>query len=720
MTVSTEGIQIKTRIVWLRNASELLSSMRFAISLLSVICIASVIGTVLKQAEPFNNYVNQFGPYWADVFDTLSLYTVYSAWWFLLILAFLVLSTSLCISRNAPKILVDIRQYKEGMRSQSLKAFGHKGESMLSESVSTASQRIQRQLSRAGWKIKTQDRVTPNGQGVMVAAKKGAANKLGYLAAHSSIVLICVGALFDGDMVVRAQMWYGDKTAFDGGGMIADVPAQHRLSPNNPTYRGNLLVTEGTQASTAILSQSDGVVLQDLPFSVELKKFIVEYYSTGMPKLFASDIVIHDKATGEQTAHRVEVNHPVSFKGVEIYQSSFDDGGSTIRAKALPLGTVVAPFKVEGVIGTTTNLSKGNENLSLEYTGLRVINVENMVAVNPRANLGGTDVRAVDLGSRLKNHLGSGATGTRNEDLRNVGPSFGYKLRDGAGQAREFNNYMFPVDMDDQRVFLWGVRDTPAEPFRYLRVPVDDNDSAAGFIALRTALANEGMRNKAVERYMKEAEVGRSAQDRDALRVSAQRMLALFSGTDPFLQAAPSPGVGLNGVPLRVGGLTAMSYFLEQAVPDNDRERTSDAMVSLLNALLFELVQVSRDQASLPELARDAASQTFLSQSVLALSDSFFYPAPMVFAMDDFDHVQASVFQVAKAPGKTVVYLGCLFLIIGVFAMLYVRERRIWVWLSPNPDGTTHAQMALSSNRKTMDGDKDFDQLKQRLIQVAP
>ena len=720
MTVSTEGIQIKTRIVWLRNASELLSSMRFAISLLSVICIASVIGTVLKQAEPFNNYVNQFGPYWADVFDTLSLYTVYSAWWFLLILAFLVLSTSLCISRNAPKILVDIRQYKEGMRSQSLKAFGHKGESMLSESVSTASQRIQRQLSRAGWKIKTQDRVTPNGQGVMVAAKKGTANKLGYLAAHSSIVLICVGALFDGDMVVRAQMWYGDKTAFDGGGMIADVPAQHRLSPNNPTYRGNLLVTEGTQASTAILSQSDGVVLQDLPFSVELKKFIVEYYSTGMPKLFASDIVIHDKATGEQTAHRVEVNHPVSFKGVEIYQSSFDDGGSTIRAKALPLGTVVAPFKVEGVIGTTTNLSKGNENLSLEYTGLRVINVENMVAVNPRANLGGTDVRAVDLGSRLKNHLGSGATGTRNEDLRNVGPSFGYKLRDGAGQAREFNNYMFPVDMDDQRVFLWGVRDTPAEPFRYLRVPVDDNDSAAGFIALRTALANEGMRNKAVERYMKEAEVGRSAQDRDALRVSAQRMLALFSGTDRFLQAAPSPGVGLNGVPLRVGGLTAMSYFLEQAVPDNDRERTSDAMVSLLNALLFELVQVSRDQASLPELARDAASQTFLSQSVLALSDSFFYPAPMVFAMDDFDHVQASVFQVAKAPGKTVVYLGCLFLIIGVFAMLYVRERRIWVWLSPNPDGTTHAQMALSSNRKTMDGDKDFDQLKQRLIQVAP
>ena len=76
--------------------------MRFAISLLTIICIASVIGTVLKQNEPSVNYVNQFGPFWAELFTTLKLNTVYSAWWFLLILAFLVLSTSLCIARNAP------------------------------------------------------------------------------------------------------------------------------------------------------------------------------------------------------------------------------------------------------------------------------------------------------------------------------------------------------------------------------------------------------------------------------------------------------------------------------------------------------------------------------------------------------------------------------------------------------------------------------------------
>ncbi|MDC5518791.1 cytochrome c biogenesis protein ResB, partial [Acinetobacter baumannii] len=148
------------------------------------------------------------------------------------------------------------------------------------------------------------------------------AHKLGYIAAHGAIVLICLGGLFDGDLIVRAQMWLGGKTPYTGGGLISEVSEQHRLSERNPTFRGNLLVTEGGTAGTAILSQSDGVLLQELPFAVELKKFIVEYYSTGMPKLFASEVVIHDKATGEKLEKRIEVNHPASYRGIEIYQSS--------------------------------------------------------------------------------------------------------------------------------------------------------------------------------------------------------------------------------------------------------------------------------------------------------------------------------------------------------------------------------------------------------------
>ena len=158
---------------------ELLSSMRFAIALLTVICIASVIGTVIKQHEPLPNYVNQFGPFWAEVFFTLKLNAVYSAWWFLLILAFLVVSTSLCIARNTPKILADLKLYKENIREQSLKAFHHKAEGTLAQAPEAAAQQIGQLLATGGWKVRLQSRQTPDGMGWMVAAKAGAANKIG-------------------------------------------------------------------------------------------------------------------------------------------------------------------------------------------------------------------------------------------------------------------------------------------------------------------------------------------------------------------------------------------------------------------------------------------------------------------------------------------------------------------------------------------------------------
>src|SRR3569833_2496471 len=128
MNTSTDGLQLNTDRRWLANITELLSSMRFAISLLSLLAIASVIGTVLKQNEPMPNYVNQFGPFWFEVFNKLGLYAVYSAWWFLLIMGFLVASTSLCIARNAPKMIRDAASWRENVREQSLRNFHHKAE----------------------------------------------------------------------------------------------------------------------------------------------------------------------------------------------------------------------------------------------------------------------------------------------------------------------------------------------------------------------------------------------------------------------------------------------------------------------------------------------------------------------------------------------------------------------------------------------------------------
>ncbi|NDY91198.1 cytochrome c biogenesis protein ResB [Ideonella livida] len=702
---------------WPQAWMELLSSMRFAIALLSVICIASIIGTVIQQGQPYNNYINQFGPFWAEVFERAGLFAIYSSPWFLLILGFLVISTSLCIARNTPKILQDLRSFKEHVQERSLRAFHHHAEAELPASRDQVIGRIAAALASKGWQARVQERA---GQGTMVAARAGRANKLGYLAAHGAIVLICLGGLFDGDLVVRAQLWFGGKEVYTGGGFIKDVPAQHRLSTANPTYRGNLQVPEGGRSGTAILALNDGVVLQDLPFEVELRKFIVEYYDTGMPKLFASEVVVHDRDTGQRHEATIKVNEPFIHRGVAIYQSSFDDGGSEVRLRGLPLSRGGEPFEVGGVVGGSSRLTRGTETLTLELTGLKVINVENLGAGATEA----TDVRAVNLGSALDKHLGSGAKGDKAKTMRNVGPAITYKLRDAAGQAREYHSYMAPMVLEDggAPVFLVGARETPAEAFRYLRIPADEQGGLQGWQRLRVALQDAALREKAATRYAALATPPGKPEMAEQLRVTGLRTLGLFAGLEAATSDKPAPG-----------GLAALSQFIDASVPTDDRERVAEVLLRILNGNLFELNQLAREQAGLPPLATDEGARQFMTQAVLALSDSFFYPAPFLLMLEDFKQVQASVFQVTRSPGKNLVYLGAVLLIIGVFAMLYVRERRLWIWLAPavtepaaaggDPSagaGSTRVLMALSTPRKLRDADLEFETLRQAVLGPTP
>jgi cytochrome c biogenesis protein len=707
-----------------RELTELVASMRFAITLLTVICIASTIGTVLKQGEPMVNYVDQFGPFWADVFGALGLYRVYSSPWFLVILAFLVTSTSLCIARNAPKILADLRNHKEYIRSQALMAFPHRAEGVVTQPLAESQGLVLRLLSQQGWTVKTQQRqAAANGEdGLMIAARLGKANKLGYIAAHSAIVLVCLGGLFDGDLIVKVQAWAQGLQYFKGGN---EAP-NSRLKETNPAYRAQLFVPEGQRNNAAVIGLEKGMLVQPLPFEVELKKFNVDYYATGMPKRFASDIVIHDERRKVDKAFTVEVNHPVTYDGVTIFQSSFEDGGSLVHLRPQLLYArhdQDAPL-LDAIVGGNPRplpiYGAGDQSasLKLEVTGLRVINVENMSMAEKRAAQAasgaeeGNDVRGVNL-QNISKHLGSGAKPAGDKKLVNVGPSITYKLRDAAGQAREYVNYMVPVQLDGQSLFLMGVRDTPAEGFRYLRLPADENMSLQGWVRLRQALNDPALRAEAATRFGKGAAPVDRPELAQELALSAQRSLDLFAGA---IELKPMPGeekpVGRN-----VGGLQALSNFIEQVVPEDQREHTSATLIRILNGAMFELWNLSRQQSGLPVRSiEEESARTFMTQAVLSLSDSMFYPAPAIFTLDSFEQKQASVFQVTRTPGRNVVYLGCVLLIVGVFAMLYIRERRLWVWLQEDASGGTHVKMALSSTRQTLDTDREFDRLRDTVL----
>jgi cytochrome c biogenesis protein len=726
MSNAAETLSVPRR-PW-RDALELLASMRFAIALLTVICIASAIGTVIIQGEPLVNYVEQFGPFWAEVFGALGLYRIYSAPWFLVILAFLVISTSLCIARNTPKILADWRTHKEQVREQALLAFPHRAEGHWAGSLEDGRQQVQQVLAARGWSIKTERREASSkgAAGLMFGARQGAANKLGYLAAHGAIVLICLGGLFDGDILIKWQAWARDLQVFQGPG---DDVERSKLSVDNPSYRANLFVPEGQRTNAAVVQMSDGMLLQPLPFEVELKKFIVEYYQTGMPKRFASEVRIHDPAEAQPQEFTIEVNHPLVYKGITLFQSSFEDGGSQVsvvprRLDGRPLGDVPAiDAQVNGPAVVMPATWWGGEGKKLEIADLKLINVEDLTQAQRVLPADDAASAAADtsLVDGLTKHLGSGAKAPGEKKLFNLGPAVTYKLRDDAGQAREFHTFMMPVTLDDQAVFLLGVRESQAETFRYLRVPADENMRMDGWLQLRAALGDVALREEAARRFAMQAAQGGRPEVVEQLQMSARRALELFAGAvPPVPQADPTAPVTPSAGQDPTGGLTALSTFIESAVPEAQREATAATLIRILNGALLELYQLSRERAGLsPVSVEDQATRSFLTQAVLSLSDAVFFPEPVVFMLSNFEHRQASVFQVTRTPGRNVVYLGCLLLIIGIFAMLYIRERRVWVWVHTDGEGRTAWRMALSSTRQTLDVDQEFAELRQALERPA-
>ncbi len=664
--------------------------MRFSISLLVFICMASLIGTVVAQGRSANAYIDQFGPFWFEVLDQFSIWHIYNSWWFLVTMAFLVLSTSLCLIRNAPKMLKEAYSFREQIRASSLRSFHHKIEIDTSREPTAATASIQSWLERQGYAV----RQRTDGDSLLLAAKRGSGNRLGYIFAHAAIVIICVGGLLDSELPIRLQVWLFGKTPIVENMMVADVPERGRLSVNNPSFRANVLVPEGSTRSSAIITVDDGALVQPLPFTLALKKFVVDYYSTGMPSRFMSQVEVTDPDTGKKFEANIEVNEPLHFKGVTVYQSSFDDGGSEVELIGYPLsGPSAASFDLKALVGQTSDISLGNSGQSIkaEITKLRTINVEDLSAGDPAA--------PKEFGEHVASVTGS-AAGKKNKNLRNIGPSVEYRLIDASGQATTFHQYMLPAELDGSRVLLAGVQDPGRPGFRYLRMPVDDYNTASEFMLLRAAFASPDDRKEAARRLAR-AYQG-SAADQKALEMSAERALDTFAS----------------------GGLQAISRFLETNVPQAEQQRAADIVIRLLGSGVHELRGLVRERAGLPKLATSATQveldANWSRLAVAALSDLALYPAPLMLTLKSFNHVQASVFQVSRTPGKWIVYLGCLFLVLGVFTMFYVRDRRIWVWLRPAEDTSgTRVLAAMTSQKRTLDFNREFDRFKAALTKLS-
>ncbi|RLB26872.1 MAG: hypothetical protein DRG71_01085 [Deltaproteobacteria bacterium] len=259
-----------------------LSSVKLTIVLLVLIAIASVIGTFIPQREEAVDFAHRLSPQTFHFFQMLGLFDMYHTAWFRILIGALALNLIICSMDRFPgawrrftaRPRPDRSKIFQGIPEHQTFVVSQPGESV----SSTLEGLLQSKYKGVVKKL--------SGSTVYFYADKGRFSHFGVYLVHLSVLVIIAGALIG---------------SFFG-------------------FEAYVNILEGDQVSSAMLRGK--MVPVDLGFTVRCDDFKVSFYDNGAPKEYRSDLsFLHN---GEKVKSAVLlVNHPVKFRGITFYQSSY-------------------------------------------------------------------------------------------------------------------------------------------------------------------------------------------------------------------------------------------------------------------------------------------------------------------------------------------------------------------------------------------------------------
>ncbi|HEY0635578.1 MAG TPA: cytochrome c biogenesis protein ResB [Gammaproteobacteria bacterium] len=308
-------------------AVRFLASMPVAVVLLCLLALTSTIGTVLVQNRDEDFYLSNIGPTWYRIFDALGFLDMYSAGWFIAILLLLILSVSAALVRHGPRF------WRTSRPLDAMRPWPAKHDGGFTATVQEA-QQIETTLRRHGFN-------EFKGDGELLLARKGRHSKLGFFFVHASVVLIGIGGLLTSQV----------------------------------GFRGVMNIPEGESDNVIYIPEGRDYRRLQLPFQVRNDKFAIDFYNTGMPSEFRSDLSLVQE--GKVLAQkRITVNDPLRYEGITFYQSNFGDAGSQVNFTLRDLTNERFPRQaVETTVGRTLEDGMG---IKLQVKELRQHNVVNM------------------------------------------------------------------------------------------------------------------------------------------------------------------------------------------------------------------------------------------------------------------------------------------------------------------------------------------------------
>ncbi len=258
------------------------SSVQLAIVLLSLIAFFALIGTLVPQREAAGELAGRLSPALFSFLQKMQIFDLYHSVWFFLLSGLLSINIIVCSLDRFP---LAWRRFRARPAPQNEEAF----KNIPDENKFQSALDLQKAADAAVLLLrkKYRDVARENAKdSVFLCARGGRFSLFGVYLVHLSFLVLIAGAIIGSIFGVEGYVNI----------MEGEIVNAIQLRNGNPSL--------------------------PLPFSVRCDKFTVEFYDSGAPKTFQSNLTF---LKDNQAVHsgKLLVNHPITFDGFRFYQASY-------------------------------------------------------------------------------------------------------------------------------------------------------------------------------------------------------------------------------------------------------------------------------------------------------------------------------------------------------------------------------------------------------------
>jgi len=316
-------------------------SLKLTIMTLILLAVTSIIGTIIQQNLPQQEYRRQFSETTYRILDSLQFFDMYHSWWFLALLGIFSLNLISCSVKRLPRVWKTVKEPVLIPTDGLYRTLSNIDEVVTAEPLEQVRDKMVRFLGKSFGKPV----VSQEGDRVHLYAQKGAYARFGVYVTHCSILIIFIGAIL--------------------GSLFG--------------FKAFVNIVEGTQTNEIWPRGGDQPLKLD--FAVRCEDFSLTYYEGTMrPKEFKSILTVIDNGKPVIENRPIIVNDPLTYKGITFYQSSYGPAGDPMFLFRVRQAGSSQPVTLSARQGQRVNLPGGGAFQVVDFA-------ENVQNLGPGARL---------------------------------------------------------------------------------------------------------------------------------------------------------------------------------------------------------------------------------------------------------------------------------------------------------------------------------------------